>query len=412
MIRQRGLKERGQERSVVLLLLLCMAYPSAISAQGRAEPAERALVLTVQPFRTSSEPAFSYLGESFSEALTTKLVGLKQVRIYERSQFDKLASELRLERDASGMFDSSTLSRTGAVVSIDYVLLGSVTQSGSSVACNVRLVQVNTGRVVLAKDFRGSFPTELFGLQDSVAMAVASALSIGIGDLELKRLGARPTTDADAYGFYNRSLVSADQAERVKLLESATTRDPGFVMAWHLLADAYMSLGRPERAEYAYTKILELDPGDYRALYNRALLRLDDGDYEEARRGLTTCIDLKPADADALYNLGFSWEFSPAKERFGAGSDVDKALELYRAAQSADQKHAESRLAGGTLCAIIAQAEPDPSRRLALLRESRASLSEYLELRPGSIDAAEIATTLESISAAIVEHEQYLDSCH
>lgn len=396
------------------LLVLPAAAALAQAAPAPAPPpeGERSLVLTVMPFKTIADSAYAYLGESFSEALSTKLVGLRRVRLYERSQFDKLAGELRLEKDAAGMFDASTLARAGAVVSIDYALLGSVTQSGSTLTCNVRLVHVTTGKIALAREFRGAFPGELFPLQDAAAVAVAQALSISLGELELKRLSARPTSDADAYGLYNRSLGSGDKAERVRLLEQATARDPSFVMAWHLLADAYLALGRPERAEAALGRIIAIDPSDYRAAYNLALLRLDEADYSGARSLLMACLELKAGDADALYHVGLSYEFppdgGPGRERYGPGSDVPAALGYYRRAMAADPRHAEARLAGGTLAGILAQAEPDVRKRLELLREAASGIAGYLELEPDADDADMLGYTLEALAAAIKEHEDYL----
>jgi tetratricopeptide (TPR) repeat protein len=391
-----------------LLSALVVSFP--VNAQVVTPDLGRMLVLTVQPFKTAAEPAHGYLGESFSEALTTKLVGLKRIKIYERAQFHRLADELKLERDSAGMFDASSLARAGSVVSIDYMLLGSVTQSGSAIACNVRLVHVNSGQVVLAKEFRGIYPAGLFGLQDATAVAVAEALSIRLGDLELKRLSSRPTDDIDAYGLFNRSLASASQAERVKLLEAATARDPSFAMAWHLLADAYLAMGQPGRAEAAYGRIIVLDPTDYRALYNLGLLRLDDGDYPGARALLEMCAKVKPGDADVLYHIGLSYEFSASGERYGDGSDIGSALRHYRDAMVADPKHSESRLAAGTLCAILAQAEPEPAPRLAMLREADACFKEYQILEPDGLDAEALMATIGSIEAAIAEHEAYLKS--
>jgi len=388
-----------------------IAFPwKAYAQSGTTADDGRTLVLAVMPFRTNAEPEYAYLGAGFSEALTTKLVGLKRVKLFERAQFDRLASELRLERDASGFFDASTLARAGAVVSIDYALLGAVSQSGGEVSCNVRLVHVNSGAVALARDFRGPYPAELFALQDAVAISVAEALSIRLGELELKRLSARPTEDVDAFGLFNRSLASVDQGERAKLLEAAVTRDPTFTMAWHLLADAYLAMGRPERAVSAYGRIVALDPEDHRAAYNLALLRLDDRDYNGARELLRRCIGLKPGDADALYHIGLSYEFSPDGTRYGDGSDIAAALDAYREACGLDARHAEAALAAGMLCAALSQAEPDAAMRLELLKEASARLSGYLSLAPEAVDAEVIAATVAAVDAAVAEHEAYLES--
>jgi tetratricopeptide (TPR) repeat protein len=181
-------------------------------------------------------------------------------------------------------------------------------------------------------------------------------------------------------------------------------------MAWHLLADAYLAMNQTERAEVAYGRIVALDPTDYRASYNLALLHLDDGDYPGARALLQRCNEAKPGDADALYHIGFSHEFSDSGDRYGLGSDIASALRHYRAAIEADSRHAESRLAAGTLCAIMAQSEPEPVPRLAMLREAVSCLSEYQVLQPDALDAEALAATILGIEAAIAEHEAYLKS--
>ncbi|TFG82381.1 MAG: hypothetical protein E4H20_07780 [Spirochaetales bacterium] len=394
----------NQEYKIIYAIIsLTLVFVSGLTAQE-----DRVLVLTVLPFKTTAEPAYQYLGDSFSEAMTTKLVGLKRVKIYERSQFEKLSAELRLEKDASGMFDPETLARTGAVISIDYAFLGSVTQAAGVVSCNVRLVHVNSGKIVLAREIRGTFPADLFKVQDEAARAVINALAIKMDDLELKRFEKRPTEDPDAYQLYNRSLSNNDAAERIKLLESALGRDPTFTQAGHLLADAYIEIGRPERALSVYRLIMQVDPWDYRASYNLALLLFDFCDYSGSREMVIHCVEFKPGDADAIYQLGLTYEFNPDGERYGSGSDLASALARYTEAAALDSKHAESRLAGGMLSAFMAQAEPEPEARLEHLKAVEGFLSEYLVLEPECIQAGEIASNLELIRISITEHEEFL----
>jgi TolB-like protein len=58
--------------------------------------AEEALILSVLPFKTAAEPDYAFIGESFSETLATKLVGVRGIKLYERSQFARVADELKL----------------------------------------------------------------------------------------------------------------------------------------------------------------------------------------------------------------------------------------------------------------------------------------------------------------------------
>lgn len=392
------------------LLPSVLALVLALAGGGRAVGQEevRSLVLTVMPFRTLAGPELAFLGDSFSEALTTKLVGLRDIKVYERSQFDRLAGELKLEKDAAGFFDQSSLARMGAVVSIDYALLGSVTAAGAGFTCAARLVHVNSGKVMLAREFKGSYPAELFRVQDQVSLAVAESLSLRLDEFELKRLSKRPTENADAFTLYNKSLAMADVSARVKLLESAVARDPSFTVARHLLADARLELGSPGGAIAEYKAILGTDPGDYRAAYNLGLLLLDEGRVAEARSRFAACAELKPGDADAAYHLGLTWEFGADGQRLGEGSDLEAATQLYRKAARIDPLHRESRLAGGILNAALAQALEEPAARLERLRLSAELLGEWLALAPEDPQAQEIGANLELLRRAVKEHEEWL----
>jgi len=386
----------------VTLAVALGAFSAAASA------AEEALVLTVVPFTTQAEPAYAFLGESFSETLATKLVGLRGVRLYERSQFAQVAEELKLETSQAEFFDRDTVSRVGKVVSIDYMIVGSATLAGSSLACNVRLVNVNSGRAVLAREFRGAYPNELFDIQDRAALAIAKTLELRLSDLDMRRLTKKPTADMDAFGLYNDCLASKDDKQRIALLEKAIARDPSFTQALNLLADLYEAAGRPRDARDAYAKILAADPGDYRATYNLALLDLDEGDAKGASGLLRGCLDMKGEESDALYHLGLACEFGDSGRRFDAGSDLKAARGYYERARAVDPKHKESLYALGVVCASLAQASQVPKEQLDLVDESCGALSAYLGLCPDSPNRGEIEENLGLLKASAKKLKDYL----
>jgi TolB-like protein len=392
---------RGRRLAAALFL-------SAFAFSARPAFAEEALVLTVLPFKTQADQAYAFLGESFSETLATKLVGVRGIKLYERSQFARVADELKLEASQGEFFDQDTVSRVGKVVSIDYMLLGSATLAGGLLSCNVRLVNVNSGRAVLAREFRGSYPKELFDLQDQAALTVAQTLSLKLSELDLRRLSRKPTTDMDAFGLYNSCLASKDDKQRIALLEKAVARDPSFTQALNLLADLYEDAGRAGDARAAYSRILASDPDDYRATYNLALLELDAGDRKRASELLDCCLEMKGEDPDALYHLGLACEFGASGRRFEAGADIDSAKGFYERARSADPKHRESLFALGVVCASLAQSSPDPARQLALVCESSSSLRAYLEAFPDSPNREEVEENLELLGASEKALRDYL----
>jgi TolB-like protein len=369
--------------------------------------AEDALVLTVLPFKTAAEPTYAYIGESFSETLATKLVGVRGIKLYERNQFARVAEELKLESSSADFFDKDTVSRVGKVVSIDYMLLGSCTLAGGTLSCEARLVNVNSGHAVLSREFRGNYPKDLFDMQDKVAMAVAETLALRLSELDLRSIGRKPTADMDAFGLYNSCLASNDDRQRILLLEKAVARDAGFIQALNLLADLYEESGRSADARAAYGKVLDADPLDYRATYNLALLELDAGAEKKAEGLLSRCLELKGEDPDVLYHLGLSAEFDEKGKRFGPDSDLRSARGYYRRALAADLKHREAMYALGVVCASLAQSSADPEEQLGLIRESSASLRSYLAANPECAGRDEIEANLgllENSAKSLVEY--------
>jgi tetratricopeptide (TPR) repeat protein len=372
--------------------------------------AQENLVLTVVPFKTQADQAYAYLGESFSETLSTKLVGLRGIKLYERSQFSQIADELKLEASQREFFDQDTVSRIGKIVSIDYMLMGSATLAGPNLSCSVRLVNVNSGKAVLAREFRGTYPKDLFNLQDEAALAIANTLTLKLSDLELRKLTKRPTQDLDAFGLYNSCLLSKDDKQRIALLEKAVARDPGFIQAWNLLADLYETVGRTDVARGAYERILEADPEDYRATYNLALLDLDQEAPDKAIPLLSHCLELKGDDPDVLYHLGLAHEFGTSGRRFDAGSDIQAARSFYEQAQTVNPKHREALYALGVVCANLSQTAADPKDQVALITESRESLKSYLDIYPDSPNKEEVQANIDLLVTAEKQLKEYLRS--
>lgn len=403
MIRPKGPFSFFNRNPWLLAIILSLGSMGALSAQEN-------LVLTVVPFKTQAEQAYAYLGESFSETLSTKLVGVRGIKLYERSQFSQIADELKLEASQKEFFDQDTVNRIGKVVSIDYMLMGSATLAGSNLSCSVRLVNVNSGKAVLAQEFRGTYPRDLFSLQDEAALAIAKTLTVKLSDLELRKLTKRPTQDLDAFGLYNSSLVSKDDKQRISLLEKAVERDPAFLQAWNLLADLYETAGRIDVARGAYEHILEADPEDYRATYNLALLDLDQGAPDKAVPLLQRCLELKGEDPDVLYHLGLAHEFGASGRRFDTGCDVQTAKTFYERARAANPKHREALYALGVVCANLSQSASDPQDQLALITESREALVAYRDMYPDSPQAEEVNANISLLESAEKELKEYLQA--
>ena len=92
----------------------------------------------------SPDPFSQYLVEE----LTTKLVNDGKVTVAERSQLDKVMSELKLQ--SSGTVSDTSAKQLGQLLGVDAVLVGSYTDFGGEVRVNQRIIATESGQVLAA----------------------------------------------------------------------------------------------------------------------------------------------------------------------------------------------------------------------------------------------------------------------
>lgn len=390
-----------------LIFLLCSCL-FQLHAQSAGAVKDEAVILAVMPFRSVGESEALSLGAAFSETLTTKLVGLRGLKVYERAQFEKVTRELSVQRDSADLFDQESVAKAGSIVSMDYMVVGSVTLAGKQVSCQLRLVRVRDGQAVMSQQFLGSYPGDIFAMQDSIALRVVDTLKLNLNELDKRKIAKPPTKSFDAWSLYNKSLGNLGTNERIKLLETALLGDPGFTQAAHLLADLYTEILRTDLAQRVYANILMIDPADFRAMYNSALLSYDAGDLGQARSLMQRCLSVKDGDPDVFFHLGLFSEFDQSGTRLGTDTAIDVAYGWYQKSLEIDPLHCESLEGAGMLALVLAQKTSDAEKQLEYLEASQKNLAKFLELSPDSIDSAEIENALDQVKSLIPQIRDYL----
>ena len=85
------------------------------------------------------------LGRYMSEELTTRLYRTGQFEVIERNLLDKVVEEQKIS--LSGMIDESTAAELGKVLGVDAIASGTITDLGTSVKVNARLISAETGKL-------------------------------------------------------------------------------------------------------------------------------------------------------------------------------------------------------------------------------------------------------------------------
>ncbi len=101
------------------------------------------IVMAVLPF--DDREGEGRMSQTVAELLVTQLANLEHLTLVERMRIDDLLAEQELQRE--GVTEDGGM-ELGQMLNADYVLLGSIGASGSSITFSARLLDVATGEVV------------------------------------------------------------------------------------------------------------------------------------------------------------------------------------------------------------------------------------------------------------------------
>lgn len=191
------------------------AIAKEISKAAKKAGMERVAVLPFIPADGSS----SHDGWSISEKLTTQVVRGGQVQAVERSLLKQLMDEQQLGQ--TGILEQSMLKKIGKVFAVEGVITGSFVTLGSEVVVQARLINVETGVIIMASERRAA--REWF---DSFHAATDSRTSLAslwvpVPELTVEAPPLPPSLPNERWDGLRDSLADdscANAAERVDTL--------------------------------------------------------------------------------------------------------------------------------------------------------------------------------------------------
>lgn len=129
---------------------------------------------------------------------------------------------------------------------VAHILEGSVQRAGDQIRVTAQLIRASDGFHIWSKNFDREF-TDVFAIQDEIAMQVGSALSASLlGTEEETKLAGVSTDDLDAYELFlqarkERATYSYGGLQAAEdLLKGALLIDPDFIEAKSELANSYI----------------------------------------------------------------------------------------------------------------------------------------------------------------------------
>lgn len=209
------------------LALLCAAGAATASPRQDLDRLTAQLIASLPADRPTLAvlPLEGEEGRAISEYLVADLQASGKATLVERAQFQKLLQEQALS--LSGALSDSAAVQAGKGLSVRYLVTGSVSKVLGSQRVNLRLVEVETGKILQAGSFSAKgeeyagLPRELLGEESKVSSTVfRSAVMPGWGQFYSDRpvrgglwLGAF----AASTGFMAYSFVKAADFEDQKV---------------------------------------------------------------------------------------------------------------------------------------------------------------------------------------------------
>ncbi|HSK38884.1 MAG TPA: BTAD domain-containing putative transcriptional regulator, partial [Arenibaculum sp.] len=279
---------------------------------GEGDPASGPSI-AVLPFVNLSEDAEqAYFAQGFAEDVLRELARFPQMRT--------------IAWHSSSVFRDSRLPshEIGRLLGADYLLVGSVRRMARTIRIGVELVEARTGRQVWTT--RHDAPLDrLFEIQDDVAIQVAVALHVRIGQEALKRARSRPIESLQAYDCWLRGIAclrtgsQKGMEEARALFRRAIESDPHCARAYAGLSLAHFNdwsciawdrwddneQGAFENAKRA----VELDESDHVAQFILGRILLYRRAFEASERHLERAFLLNGNDADILTHMALAWTY-------------------------------------------------------------------------------------------------------
>ena len=295
--------------------------------------------LVVLPFENVGRKDGQEFADGMTEEITNRLASLHGLRVIGRQSAKSYAGSTKTPQEIA------------TELGVNYVLTGTV--RWDKAPDGIDLVRVSPAllrREDATQMWAEAYQTVLSGMfdvQSKVATEVANALNLTLLTPERQALDAKPTENRRAYSLYVRGRYLLDNSFQVEpireataALEKATEADPGFALAWALLAVAHTELywfgGDPtqerlKKARDALDKAMALDPdvADVH-LARGAFLYQGERDYDAALREFAVTRALRPSDPNvplyegAIQRRQGKWD--EAVESYKRAIDLDPRL--------------------------------------------------------------------------------------
>lgn len=304
---------------LVVIVAVWQYYPTSPEIEP-ASVAKMALPLPVEPSiavlsfdNMSGDPEQEYFSDGITEQIITSLSNVPYIFVISRN------STFAYKNKAINVV------RIAEELGVQYVMEGSVQRSGGQVRITAQLIDALTGRHLWAENYDRHL-SDIFALQDEIAMKIMAALQV---ELTLEELGNLSATKTDIIKAYEKFLLGSehimrrtggDSEQARKLAQEAIALDPDYSGAYQLLARTYLddvwyyktkSVAKTlDKVEQLTRQSIELTGEDAITHYLLSQVYFLRRHYDKALVEGRKAIDLSPSSANANFSYGRTLRFA------------------------------------------------------------------------------------------------------
>ena len=204
------------------------ATPATAPAVAAAGPGHERLAICVLPFTNLGGPEQAFFSDGITEDIITELSRWRLLAVRSRSasfRYRDVAVDLR---------------QVSRELDVDFVVEGSVRRMGERLRITAQLIDAATGTHVWAEKFDRD-ANDIFAVQDEVVRRIVATLVGRMQVSDTERARRKPPASLAAYEcVLEGNALPWDEpegaAEATRLFEQAIALDPGYGLAYSLLA--------------------------------------------------------------------------------------------------------------------------------------------------------------------------------
>lgn len=187
-----------------------------------------AIVAVLYFDNNTNNPDLDVMKKGFADMLVTDLSSVEQISVVEREKLEALLNELKLQK--SKYFDPATAQKLGQGLGATHAVTGSFAALDPEMRIDIRMVEIKTGKVVLADKVTGK-KTELFALEGELVKKFTEGLDLKLGKAPPPKT---KVPSLDSLLDYSKSVDLADQGkldDAREAMDRVVRASPTFVLA-------------------------------------------------------------------------------------------------------------------------------------------------------------------------------------